>query len=163
MNSKSCICACCGDRLNARSRRPLIGKRIRFFVATRVFPTSLSTDEYICNKCRAMYSKWTALPEFHDLLSTIDSQEQTTATAIGNISDKNGKAAGRMDDENGTDQLTDNTPSEIDSMDADCPGVRTMSASSSDVVSVDDFAASDDQIEDEQVNPDEESEAVSSA
>ena len=110
-----------------------------------------------------MYNKWTALPEFHDLLSTIDSQEQTAATATDNIGDKDGKAVEHMDDENGTDQPTDNTPNEIDSMDADCPGVRTVSASSSNVVPVDDFAAGDGQVEDEQVNPDEESEAVSSA
>ncbi len=48
MNSKKlCVCTCCGDRLNASSRRPLNGKCLRLFVATRVFPTSLSTDGQI--------------------------------------------------------------------------------------------------------------------
>ena len=96
------------------------------------------------------------------MLSTIGSQGQTTATATGNISNDDEKAAEHVSDENSTDQSTDDTPSEIGSMNADCPGVRTVSASSSDTVSIDDLAVSDDQVDDEQVNPNEDSEAVSS-
>ncbi|CAF0727241.1 unnamed protein product [Rotaria sp. Silwood1] len=68
-----------------------------------------------------------------------------------------------MDDENDADRLTDDTSSEVDSMDDGFAGVQTVSASSSDGVSVDDSVVSSDQVEDEQMNSDENSDVVSSA
>ncbi|CAF0805670.1 unnamed protein product [Rotaria sp. Silwood1] len=67
-----------------------------------------------------------------------------------------------MDDENDTDRLTDDTSSEVDSMDDGFAGVQTVSASSSDGVSVDDSVVSSDQVEEEQMNSDENSDVMNS-
>ncbi|CAF0748925.1 unnamed protein product [Rotaria sp. Silwood1] len=67
-----------------------------------------------------------------------------------------------MDDENDADRLTDDTSSEVDSMDDGFAGVQTVSASSSDGVSVDDSVVSSDQVEDEQMNSDENSDVMNS-
>jgi hypothetical protein len=46
-------------------------KSAQLFVATRLFPSYLLDDGYICSKCRLMYNKWKAMPEFYDILMTI--------------------------------------------------------------------------------------------
>jgi hypothetical protein len=64
---KSCACTCCSNRVTANERRPVTGKCVRLFVATRLFPTYLPTDCYICNKYRLMYNKWKLLAEWRGL------------------------------------------------------------------------------------------------
>ncbi|CAF4084844.1 unnamed protein product [Rotaria sp. Silwood2] len=100
-----------------------------------------------------MYNKWTALSQFCDLLKKIGNNQQTTATATGNISDEDEENEECMNNEIGTDRSTDDGSA----------GVQMVDASSSDVVSVDVSAVSGDQVEDEEMTSDEYSGAVSSA
>ncbi|CAF3181256.1 unnamed protein product [Rotaria socialis] len=153
MNSKKfCACACCGDRLTASCRRSLKGKCIRLFVAARLFPTSLPTDGYICTKCRFMFNQWTALPEFCDVLTTINNSHQAANAVTDVVRDE--------DEDNGTDQLIDDTSSVADSMDDGSIRVQTANASSSDSESIYDSAVTSDQVDDAEINSDESSEAM---
>ena len=162
MNStKNSICICCGNRVTANERRPIADRRIRLFVATRLFPAYLPTDGYICNKCRSMYKKWKILPEFCDVLTMFDNCHQITSTAADDIIDEAEKNDERMDDENESDQPADDTSSEGDSMDNGSNGSQTMDVASSDDQSITDVAASDDEIEDEEMNSDDDRKAVS--
>ena len=113
MNStKSSICICSGNRVTANERRPLNDRCIQLFFATRLFPAYLSTDGYICNKCRSMYKKWKVLLEFCDVLTMFDNCHQITSTAVDDITDESEKDNERMDDENESDQPADDTSSE---------------------------------------------------
>lgn len=137
MNSKK-SCLCCGGRLTANNRRPVTGKSVRLFVVTRLFPLELPNNGYICNKCRSMYNKWKVLPEFYEILKTIDDDHQTTSTTTDDISSEdeymdgeNGSSSEavsdeHMDDENGSDQLQNETSSgneSIDEVAADSPSI----------------------------------------
>ncbi|CAF3326301.1 unnamed protein product [Rotaria sp. Silwood2] len=99
-----------------------------------------------------MYNKWTALSQFCDLLKKIGNNQQTTATATGNISDEDEENEECMNNEIGTDRSTDDGSA----------GVQMVDASSSDVVSVDVSAVSGDQVEDEEMTSDEYSGAMDS-
>ncbi len=86
MNSKEYYaCVCCSCRLITNGRRPVTAKSMHLFVATRLFPSHLPNDGYICNKYRLMYIKWKALAEFDDFLTTIDDSHETTNTTILNL------------------------------------------------------------------------------
>ena len=161
-SNKSYGCACCDDRLNVVNRRPLNGICIRLFVAARVFPTSLEYDSYICTKCRSMYNKWKAVPEFFNLLTMVENNQKTAAIAAGNIGEEGEEAAACVHDENGSDWSTNDTSRGTDSMDDDSAYVETMDASSIGV-SVDDSTVNSDHVEDEKITSDEDSEAVNSA
>ncbi|CAF3462720.1 unnamed protein product [Rotaria socialis] len=149
---KFCACVCCGDRLTASCRRSLKGKCIRLFDAARLFPTSLPADGYICTKCRFMFNQWTALPEFCDALTTINNNHQAENSVTNVLSDEN--------EDNGTDQLIDDTSSVADSMDDGSIRVQAANASSSDSESIYDSTATSDQVDDEEFNSDESSEAM---
>ncbi|CAF4519829.1 unnamed protein product [Rotaria sp. Silwood2] len=152
MNSnKYYTCACCAGRVTASSRRPLIGKCIRLFVATRLFPTSLSTDGYICTKCRIMYNKWMALPEFCNILRTIDNNHETEGIVIDKTSDEDGETKMCMDVEINSDDSMDDASVEIDSTDGGSDAVNKEDSSSSDDDSFDDSADNGLQAEDEEV------------
>jgi hypothetical protein len=68
-------------------------KTVRIFVATRLFPSYLPDDGYICSKCRLMYNKWKAVPEFYDILTTIDDSHQITNTTIDDISNEDASSS----------------------------------------------------------------------
>ena len=162
MNSnKGYVCIGCGSRVAANERRPVAGKCIRLFVATRLFPTYLPTDVYFCTKCRSMFNKWKALPEFRDALTTMDQCDQTASTVNDDITDEAETNDECMDDENDSDQPVDDMSSEEDSMDNDPSGDHTVDASSSDDQSITDLAVGEEPTEDEEMNLDENSEAVS--
>ena len=162
MNSKkSCICICCGDRVAANERRPVVGTCIRLFVAARLFPAYLPSDGYICNKCRSMYKKWKVLPEFCDVLTTIDDCHRMTTTSVDNITDEAETNDEDMDIENDSDQLLDDTSNNEDSMDSGSNSDQTVDVSSSDVQSITDIAGNDEQTEDEDMTLDDGREEVS--
>jgi len=146
MNSKkSCVCVSCDDRVTAKERRPVVGKCVRLFFATRLFPTYLPSDGYICNKCRLMYSKWKLLPEFRDALTTMDDCHQSKNTAIADNADEPEINEECMDDENDYDQPIDDTSSEEQMEDEEICSKEE----------------SEEEIVDEEMNSDESNEAVS--
>jgi hypothetical protein len=65
-------CICCGKRLSANGKRPLIINSLRIFVSARLFPSRVPDDCFICKTCRWMYSKWTAELNVRKILSQID-------------------------------------------------------------------------------------------
>ncbi|CAF1560311.1 unnamed protein product [Rotaria magnacalcarata] len=153
MNSKKfCACACCGDRLTASCRRSLKGKCVRLFVAACLFPASLPTDSYICTKCRFMFNQWTALPEFCDVLTTINNNHQAANVVTDVVSDEN--------EDNGTDQLIDDTSSVTDSMDDGSIRVQTVNASFRDSKSIYHSTVTSDQVDDEEITSDKSSEVM---
>jgi hypothetical protein len=159
-STKYCGCVCCGCRLTLNGRRPVADKSVRLFVATRLFPSHLPNNGHICGKCRAMYNKWKALPEFRDILTTIDDGHQTTSTTVDDIGSEAGSDDECMDGENGSDQPVSETSSDSESMHDDPGDDQTVDTSSSDNQSVDD-ATSDDHVKDEEMTSDGNSEAVS--
>lgn len=108
-----------------------------------------------------MYKKWKALPEFCEVLTTIDDGHRTTITAIDNTTDEAETNDECMNVENDSDQPVDDTSSEGESMDNASDGDQTMDASSSDNQSITDTAANDEQIEDEEMTSDDDREGVS--
>ena len=101
MNSKKFYaCACCGGRLTSSSRRPLIGKCIRLFVTTRLFPMALLSDIHICTKCRLMDNRWINLSKFYNILRTIDNNHEEGNTVIGKVNNEDGESEVYMDAEN---------------------------------------------------------------
>ena len=128
MDSKK-SCVCCGNRLTANNRCPVTDKGIRCFVGTRLFPSHLPNNGHICSKYRSMYDKWKVLPEFHDILTTIDSDQRTADTTANDISgedeyideekDSTSEVASDdeyMDDKNCSDQPANETSSDNESM-----------------------------------------------
>ncbi|CAF2040286.1 unnamed protein product [Rotaria magnacalcarata] len=95
------------------------------------------------------------LPEFCDVLTTINNNHQV-ANAVTDV------ARGENED-NGTDQLIDDTSSVADSMDDGSIRVQTANTSSSDSESMYDSTVTSDQVDDEEINSDESSEAVIAA
>ncbi|CAF3921151.1 unnamed protein product [Rotaria magnacalcarata] len=95
------------------------------------------------------------LPEFCDVLTTINNNHQV-ANAVTDV------ARGENED-NGTDQLIDDTSSVGDSMDDGSIRVQTANTSSSDSESMYDSTVTSDQVDDEEINSDESSEAVTAA
>ncbi|CAF3440823.1 unnamed protein product [Rotaria socialis] len=135
LNSKKfCACTCCGDRLTASCRRSLKEKCIRLFVAARLYPTSLPTDGYICTKRRFMFSQWTVLPEFCDVLTAV----------TDNISDESEEVEWCINEDNDTDQLIDDTSSVTNSMDDGPIRILTANVSSSDSESIYDSTVTSD-------------------
>lgn len=159
MNSKFYACVCCGCRITKADRRPVMAKSMQLFVATRMFPSRLANDSYICNKCRMMYIKWKMLPEFGEVLMMIDDSHEITNDTMevnGDSSDED-----YMNAEDSGNHSVNVMSSDTESMDNDDPDdAQTLNESSSDSESVYD-ATSDDQMKDEQLSSDENSEGVS--
>lgn len=170
MNSKkSCVCACCGNRVSLSERRPLNGNCIRLFVATRLFPTCLSTDGFICNKCRLMYNKWRYLPEFRDVFIRIDECHQMRTEAAQDNAEETEVNEECMEDENECDHLVDDASSEAHLSDNGSSDDQPMDTSSSEEENEDEEMysnkgeeESEDKEMDEEINSDESNEAVSS-
>ncbi|CAF4723590.1 unnamed protein product [Rotaria sp. Silwood2] len=161
MNSKKYyVCLCCGCLLTPNGRRPVTDKFVQLFVATRIFPSYLPNDCHICMKCRSMCNKWKALPEFHDVLTTIDNNDQTTNTTSDDSSSEGVSDDECMDGENVSDEPVNATSSKNESMDDDYGGDQILGVSSSDNQSFDD-AAGDDHTKDEEKSSDGNSAAVS--
>ncbi|CAF3434108.1 unnamed protein product [Rotaria socialis] len=99
-----------------------------------------------------MFNQWTALPEFCDVLTTINNSHQAANAVTDVVRDE--------DEDNGTDQLIDDTSSVADSMDDGSIRVQTANASSSDSESIYDSAVTSDQVDDAEINSDESSEAM---
>ncbi len=119
MNSNCYACVCCGCRLTKTGRRPVTAKSMQLFVAIRLFPSHFANDGYICNKCRLMYIKWKALPEFNEFLTMIDDSHQITNTTMDDISNEGASDDDCMDAENSTNQSVNETLSDNESMDDD--------------------------------------------
>jgi hypothetical protein len=92
---------------------------MQLFVAIRLFPSHFANDGYICNKCRLMYIKWKALPEFNEFLTMIDDSHQITNTTMDDISNEGASDDDCMDAENSTNQSVNETLSDNESMDDD--------------------------------------------
>ena len=132
---------CC--RLTQNGRCPVTDKCLRLFVATRVFPSYLPNDGYICAKCCSMYNKWKTLPEFHDILMMINGGHEATNTTTDNVRSEATSNDEWMDSENCSDQLVNATSSDNESMGDN----QTVDGSSGDDQSVDD-TTSDDHVKD---------------
>ena len=118
MESKRyCVCACRSVRLTVSNRGPVKGRSIRLFVATLLLPNTLSTDAYIGTKCHTMYKKWIAVPEFCELLQTIDSYPEVTTATTDNVDDEDEETEGCVNEEYIDDQAINYTSDEIDSTD----------------------------------------------
>jgi hypothetical protein len=59
---------------------------MQLFFATRLFPSRFGNNDYICNKCRLMYTKWKALPEFNDFPTMIDDGQTVNESSSDNQS-----------------------------------------------------------------------------
>ena len=102
------VCSCCSFRLTASSCSLLKGKSIRLFVVTHQFPNLLSADAHICTNCRIIYNKWITLPEFCELLQTINSCHEIVIATINKADDKSGDI----------EECTNGIPGETGSMDS---------------------------------------------
>ena len=156
---KSCVCVCCSCRLTQNGRRPVTDKCLRLFVATRVFPSYLPNDGHICIKCRSMYNKWKALPEFHDILTMINDGHEATNTTTDDVRREATSDDECMDSEKCSDQLLNETSSDNELMNDDLGDDQTVDKSSSDGQSIDD-ATSDEHVKDKAMSSDENSEKV---
>ena len=116
-SKKYYVCSCCSVRLTASSRCPVKGRSIRLFVATRLFPNTLSTDAFIDTKCHIMYRKRIVVPEFCEFLQTIDSYPEVTTATTDNVDDEGEEIEECMNEEYIDDQAMDYTSDETDSMD----------------------------------------------
>ena len=163
MNSKKFyVCVCCAGRVTTGERRPLIGKCIRLFVAIRLFPMSLATDAFICTKCRIMYNKWMALPEFCHILRAIDSNTERASVVMENANDEEDEVEQCMDEENSSGEPLDDVSVETDSMDDESNAVNKEDSLSSDNESVDDSAINGDHVKNDEITADEHYELVTS-
>ena len=161
-SKKYYVCVCCNVRLTANSRRPVKGRSIRLFVATRLFPNLLSTDAYICTKCRLMYNKWIAVPEFCEFLQTIDSYPEVTTAAINKVDDEgeemeeywNEQMEEYSNEEYNDDQATDDISDETDLMDDGHIDASEIGSSASDEELFDESPAND-RMKDEEMASDE--------
>ncbi|CAF1666561.1 unnamed protein product [Rotaria magnacalcarata] len=102
-----------------------------------------------------MFNQWTALPEFCDVLTTINNNHQAANVVTDVVSDEN--------EDNGTDQLIDDTSSVTDSMDDGSIRVQTVNASFRDSKSIYHSTVTSDQVDDEEITSDKSSEVVSAA
>jgi hypothetical protein len=137
-----------------------MAKSMQLFLAARLFPSHFANDGYICNKCRVLYIKWKALPQFNDILTMIDDSHQTT-NATMDINNEDSSDDDCMDAENSSNQSVNETASDKESMNDDDPDDgQTLNESSSDNQSVD-ATSSDDYMKGEEMSSDENSEAVS--
>ena len=162
MNSKKFyVCVCCAGHATAGGRRPLIGKCIRLFVATRLFPMSLTTDAFICTKCRIMYSKWMALPEFCHILRAINNNTERASVVMENANDKYDELEQCMDEGNSGGELLDDVSVETDSMDDESNDVNKEGSLSSDTESFDDSAVNGDHVKNDEITANEHYEVVS--
>ncbi|CAF4137737.1 unnamed protein product [Rotaria sp. Silwood2] len=100
-----------------------------------------------------MCNKWKALPEFHDVLTTIDNNDQTTNTTSDDSNSEDVSDDECMDGENVSDQPVNATSSKNELMDDDYGGDQILGVSSSDNQSFDD-AARDDHTKDEENSSD---------
>ncbi|CAF4139972.1 unnamed protein product, partial [Rotaria sordida] len=98
-----------------------------------------------------MYNKWMALPEFCNILRTIDNNHETEGMVIGKTSDEDGETKMCMDVENNSDDSMDDACVETDSTDGGSDAVNKEDSSSSDDDSFDDSADNSLQVEDEEV------------
>ena len=146
------MCLCCDDRITRNERRPVNGKSIRLFVATRVFLTCLPIDGFICNKCRLMYNKWRCLPEFHDVLMKIDECQQIRSEADGDNSEETEVNEEYMEDENDCDHLVDDASGEARSTDNGSSDDQPMNSSSDEVENDDDIEMYSNKSEEESEN-----------
>ena len=156
------MCVCCAGCVTAGGRRPVIGKCIRLFVATRLFPMSLAMDAFICTKCRIMYSKWMALPELCHILRAIDSNTERVSLVMENANDEEGEVEQCMDEENSGGEPLDDISVETDSMDDESNVVNKEDSLSSDNESFDGSAVNGDHVKNDKVTADEHYELVSS-
>ena len=113
-SKKYYVFACCSVRLTASNRRPVKGRSFRLFVATRLFPNTLSTNAYICTKCHIMYKK---VPGFWEFLQTIGSYPEVTTATTDNVDDEDEEMEECVNEEYIDDQAMDYTSDEIDSTD----------------------------------------------
>ena len=161
-SKKFYVCACCAGRVTAGGRRSLIGKSVRLFVATRLFPMSLATDAFICTKCRIMYSRWMGLPEFSHILGTIDNNAETASVVMENINEETNEEKQYVNEETSGGEPPDDAPLETESIGDESNDVNRVDSSSSDNESFDDSAVNGDYVEDEEITADKDYEVVSS-
>ena len=108
-SKKYYVCAFCSVRLTASNRLSVKGRSIRLFVATRLFPRTLSTNADIGTKCYIMYKKWIAVPEFCEFLQTIDSYPEVTTATTDNVDDEGEEMEECVNEEYIEDQAMDYT------------------------------------------------------
>ena len=154
-SKKFYVCACCAGRVTAGGRRSLIAKSVRLFVATRLFPMSLATDAFICTKCRIMYSKWMALPEFNHILGAIDNDAETASVVMENINEEADEEEQYVNEETSGEKPPDDASIETELMDDESNDVNKVDSSSSDNEPFDDSAVNGDYVEDEEITADE--------
>ena len=153
-SKKYYVCECCSVRLTVSNRHPVKGRSIRLFVATRLFPNTLSTDAYIDTKCHTMYKKWIAVPEFCEFLQTIDSYPEVTTATTDNVDNEGEETEECVNEEYIDDQAIDYTSDETESTDDGPVGASKVDSPSSDDELFDEPPVND-QMKDEEMESDE--------
>ena len=83
-----------------------------------MFTSSPLTNAYICTNRPIIYDKWTAVPEFCELLQTVDTNPEITTAAIGKAEDEGTKMEECTNEKYGDDEPTDDMSNETDLVDS---------------------------------------------